>query len=192
MKIATLLLLFVQLTCMAQEKPLVLDERGKLLYYEVLKGQDSSADVLRQRASDFLKSHSKTFKLNAKSTDSLLQASGKFILQKTALVLSRPSGEVSYLFNVETRAGKYRFWLSDFSFIPYQRDRYGNFVPETAIGIPMERKPGKLNAAEWDSYLKALTKETNAFAIAFKDAMKQVETSPAVKQTAPVISTSKW
>lgn len=192
MKIATLLLLFLQLTCMAQEKPLVLDDQGKLLYYEVLKGQDSSADVLRQRAADFLKSHSKTLKLNAKSTDSLLQASGKFILQKTALVLSRPSGEVSYQFNVETRAGKYRFWLSDFSFVPYQRDRYGNFVPETAIGIPMERKSGKLNAAEWDGYLKALTKEVNVFAATFKEAMKQAVASPAVKQTVPVISTTKW
>ncbi|RZK84776.1 MAG: hypothetical protein EOO98_16520, partial [Pedobacter sp.] len=37
-------------------------------------------------------------------------------------------------------------------FIPYQRDRYGNFVASTTVGIPLESNPGKLNAGEWAAY----------------------------------------
>lgn len=176
----------------AQDRPLANDENGKLIYYEVQEVKTVSKDSLMARAEGFLKSV-KTLKVTASKTDSLIQASGKMIINKTALVLSRPSGEVLYRFNAETRDGKYRFWLTDFEFIPYQRDRYGNFVPATSIGTPLERKPGKLNAAEWAGYIKAVTKEANMLAAKFKDAManKAIMQPPVVKAV-PVISTKKW
>ncbi|MDR6785372.1 hypothetical protein ABIE26_004082 [Pedobacter africanus] len=193
MKILPLLVLVLFAgVAIGQDKPLSNDERGKFIYYEVVSLRDVSAEALNTRAAGFLNSATKAFKITAES-DSAIQAGGKMVIHKTALVLSRPSGEVKYNFYAETRDGKYRFWLTDFEFIPYQRDRYGNFVASTNIGTPLERKPGKLNAAEWAGYIKATTREANLLAARFKSAMADSTAANglAVKNT-PVISTQKW
>lgn len=185
-------LLLITVTVFAQDKPLSLDESGKLIFYEVVDLKTVPRDSLRQRLDIFLKAEGKALKVKSKASDSILQAAGKTIIRKTALVLSRPSGEVLYNFYAELRAGKYRFWLTDFNFIPYERDRYGNFIPATSIGVPLERKPGKLNAGEWDAYVKATTKDVNAFAARFKTAMQQSSPLQPVLKAVPVISTKKW
>jgi hypothetical protein len=185
-------LVLVCTACFGQDKPLSNDDRAKLIYYEVVTAKDVTKDSLAARATAFLKKSAKTLKMKSAATDSLFHASGKMIIGKTALVLSRPSGEVLYNFYAEIRDGKYRFWFTDFNFIPYQRDRYGNFVPSTTIGTPLENKPGKLNAAEWAGYIKAVTKEANILAGRFKDAMmNKTPTQPVVKAV-PVSPTQKW
>lgn len=184
-------LLLVCAICLGQDKPLSNDDRGKLIYYEVVIAKDVAKDSLAARAVAFLKRSARSLKLKSAETDSLIHASGKMIINKTALGLSRPSGEVLYNFYAETREGKYRFWLTDFNFIPYQRDRYGNFVPSTIIGTPLENKPGKLNAAEWAGYVKAATREANVLATRFKDAMNKVIVPPVVKEV-PVSPARKW
>lgn len=187
----TILLFFTTLV-FGQEKPLANDDRGKLIYYEVVESKGQAGDILNSRAAAFFKKWAKSLKVRSATTDSLIQASGKMIINKTALVLSRPSGEVLYNFYAETKDGKYRFWLTDFNFIPYQRDRYGNFVPSTTVETPLENKPGKLNAAEWNAYIKATTKEANAIALRFKEAMaNKAVVLPAVK-AAPVNPNKKW
>lgn len=193
MKLSTLvILLFFTTACFAQEKVLSTDDRGKLIYYEVVNIKDVPNDSLKSRVIAFLKKSPKTLKLKSADTDSLMYVTGKLIINKTALVLSRPSGEVLYNFYVETKDDKYRFWLTDFNFIPYQRDRYGNFVPSTTVGTPLETKPGKLNAGEWAGYLKATTSAVNGFAERFKEAMKgRVVVPPAVKMV-PVNPTQNW
>lgn len=193
MKLSTLvLLLFFTTAGFAQEKPLSTDDRGKLIYYEVVDLKDISRDSLNVRAIKFFEKSTKSLKLKSTATDSVMYAAGKLIINKTALVLSRPSGEVLYNFYVETKDGKYRFWLTDFNFIPYQRDRYGNFVPSTTVSTPLENKPGKLNAAEWTGYIKAATKEVNVLAERFKDAMlKKTVVQPVVKAV-PVGPGQKW
>nr|WP_121273861.1 DUF4468 domain-containing protein [Pedobacter schmidteae] len=178
--------------CFGQEKPLATDERGKLICYEVVVAKDIPKDSLTARAVDFLKKSVKTMKPKSATTDSLIHATGKMIINKTALVLSRPSGEVQYHFYAEAKDGKYRFWLTDFVFIPYQRDRYGNFVPATTVGTPLENKPGKLNAAEWNGYVKATTKAVNAFAERFKAAMKDRDVVPPVVKAVPVGPGRQW
>ncbi|WP_316814329.1 DUF4468 domain-containing protein [Pedobacter heparinus] len=184
-------LFFFSLICSAQDS-LPYDERGKLIYYEVVELKDVAKDSLIWRANDFLNKNQKRFKLKSATGDSLLQADGKMIINKTALVLTRPSGEVKYNFYVESKAGKYRFWLTDFVFIPYQRDRYGNFVAATTIGTPLESKPGKLNAAEWKGYISATGKEARILAVQFKEAMLHKKAVQPVTQPVKTISTKKW
>ena len=185
-------LLLICTTSFGQNKPLSNDDRGKLIYYEVVVLKDVAKDSLAARAAAFFKKNARSLKVKSAETDSLIQASGKMIINKTALVLSRPSGEVLYNFYAETRDGKYRFWLTDFNFIPYQRDRYGNFVPSTTVGIPLEKKPGKLNAAEWAGYIKAATNEANILAASFKDAMQNKAIVPPAVKTVPVSPAQKW
>lgn len=153
-----------------EEQELPLDDRGKYIYYEVVSQKGKTAEELIAKAKAYFKSESGP-KITLKVQDSLYTGKGKFILNKTAFVLTRPSGEVRYQLFLDFKDGKYRFWLTDFSFISYQRDRYGNFVPATTVGLPLEQKPGKLNATEWASYVKATAKEAGVFANNFKEAM---------------------
>ena len=193
MKFLTLgLLFFLTTTGFSQDKPLSNDDRGKLIFYEVVESKDVSKGSLNDRVTAFFKKTGKSLKVQSAEADSVTVASGKFVIHKTALVMSRPSGEVLYNFYVETKNGKYRFWLTDFRFIPYQRDRYSNFVPSTTVATPLEHKPGKLNAAEWSGYVKATTREVNAFALRFKDAMLNKHVVLPVEKTVPVVPTQKW
>lgn len=153
-----------------EEQELPLDDRGKYIYYEVVSQKGKTAEELIAKAKAYFKSESGP-KITLKVQDSLYTGKGKLILNKTAFVLTRPFGEVRYQLFLDFKDGKYRFWLTDFSFIPYQRDRYGNFVPATTVGLPLEQKPGKLNATEWASYVKATAKEAGVFANNFKEAM---------------------
>ncbi|MNL78726.1 hypothetical protein D3C87_2051880 [compost metagenome] len=82
--------------------------------------------------------------------------------------------------------------MTDFNFISYQRDRYGNFVPSTTVGIPLETKPGKLNSAEWAGYVKATTKELNVLAERFKEAMMKKVITPAAVVPSAVGPHQKW
>lgn len=149
------------------ESVLPVDERGKFIYYEVVNTK-TSKDSLNIRAVDYLKKQNKELKYKSAQGDTAFVASGKIVINKTLLVVGHPSGEVLFDFQVEIRDGKYRFWLTDFNFIPYQRDRYGNFVASTSIGTPLENNPGKLNAAQWKEYQVQTTKYAKELAVKFK------------------------
>ncbi|WP_316805078.1 DUF4468 domain-containing protein [Pedobacter nototheniae] len=189
-------LLFSILTCTffcvsAQQKQFALDDRGKYIYYEVVDAKNLLKDSLMERAALFFdKLNAKNIKLESK-TDTSIFASGKMVIDKTLLVASHPSGEVNYKFTVEVRNGKYRFWLTDFEFIPYQRDRYGNYVPATPIATPLEKTPGKLNAAAWKDIVNSTYTKTIKLGEEFK---KVLETSlkEKTKKKAETISTKNW
>lgn len=154
----------------AQGENLAVNENGKLIYYEVVKLEGITSDLLRNRLDAYLKKQ-KTLKVKSAVGDSAILANGKFVINKTLLVMSHPSGEVLYSFNAEVKEGKYRFWLSDFGFVPYQRDRYGNFVATTAKGTPLEENPGKLNEGQWKEYRTQTAKYVQDFAAKLKQYM---------------------
>ncbi|WP_316793805.1 DUF4468 domain-containing protein [Pedobacter frigoris] len=185
-------LLMISLLSLGQERPLSYDERGKLIHYEVVEQIGVSKADLSARADRFFKQRAKQIKLKSGSKDTVIQADGKIVINKTALVLNRPSGEVKYNFNVECRDGKYRFWLTDFVFIPYQRDRYGNFVAATTVGTPLENEPGKLNAAEWKGYINNTGKEAGILAAQFKESMANKQEIKPAGKSREIISTKKW
>ncbi|RZK80007.1 MAG: DUF4468 domain-containing protein [Pedobacter sp.] len=179
--------------CVAQDKPLSLDERGKLIYYEVVEVKTTPKDSLFSRAAAFVNRENKKLKLISASADTALEASGKMMISKNALGMSRPSGEVSYNFYAQIKQGKYRFWLTDFVFVPYMRDRYGNFVPSTPKGNSLDSDPGKLSAGDWASYKKMTARESKVLADQFKEALATSisKDSPAAKPK-NTISTKEW
>ena len=177
---------FAQSSKVTEEMPR--DERGKYIHYEIVE-KNIPADSLKERALGFLTLKKLKSIQPAKEE---IRATGKFIVTKTALMLGHPSGELLYNFTFEVKEGKYRFWLTDFLFIPYKRDRYGNFVASTPKGTPLENNPGKLNAGEWASYIDAADKQSNVLAAEFKDylaAVQKIKTSNPKKK---VISTKSW
>lgn len=179
-------------TCFAQT-PFATDERGKYIYYEVVELTGVKKDSLINRAAYFFKNlDKKDVQILGSASDSVINARGKFVISRTSAMLSHPSGEMSYNFVAEIKNGKYRYWLTDFRFTPYQRDRYGNFVPVTGVSTPLEKSPGKLNAAVWKDYMKDAAEDAKEFGAKFKE---QMATSAPVKPTersvAP-ISGGKW
>lgn len=83
-------------------------------------------------------------------------------------MLAHPTGEISYRLQAEVKDEKYRFWFTDFNFIPYKKDRYGNFVPSTSFGVPLENTPSKQEQELWNEYKQLLVKHLNEVAAKIK------------------------
>jgi Domain of unknown function (DUF4468) with TBP-like fold len=185
------ILAFFSVKLSAQQKQFSKNDNGKFIYYQVVDSQLVSKDSLLQRARSFVNLVYKKSMKPESITDSSVLAKGTMVIDKTILVAGHPSGEVSYNFVFEVRQNKYRFWLTDMLFIPYQRDRYGNFVPATTIGVPLERTPGKLGAGAWKDILSSTYNKVEKFGNEFK---KYLATSSVekTKKKAETISTKKW
>lgn len=176
----------------AQQKQFSKDDSGKFIYYQVVDSQAVAKDTLLQRAKTFVNVlYKKTMKQESVS-DSSISAKGTMVIDKTILVAGHPSGEISYQFVCEVRNGKYRFWLTDLQFIPYQRDRYGNFVATTQIGTPLERTPGKLSAGAWKDILNSTYTKVDKFGAEFKKFMATRRVAAPAKKKPETISTKKW
>jgi len=190
----SILILFLSLSFLrgsAQQKQFSVDENGRYIYYEVVDSIVTSKDSLMRRAR-FVAAKQKINFSKTTYTDSSMLASGKLILDKTMLVLGHPSGEVTYNFVSEFKNGKYRFWLTNLKYIPYQRDRYGNYVASTKIGTPLENSPDRLTAGSWKDVVESAYLKAAAFSTEFK---KTLATPVALKSNPkkPVqISTKKW
>jgi len=186
-----IILAFFSIQVSAQQKQFSKDDHGKFIYYKVVDSQMLSKDTLLQRAKAFVNLAYKKSMLQESITDSSILAKGTMVIDKTILVAGHPSGEVSYHFVFEARNGKYRFWLTDLLFIPYQRDRYGNFVATTKIGVPLERTPGKLNAGAWKDILNSTYSKIEKFGDDFKKYLANNRVEKA-KKKAESISTKTW
>ncbi|MEJ7560497.1 MAG: hypothetical protein WKF66_19465 [Pedobacter sp.] len=189
---SSLIFLVITSPCLAQDKPLPYDERGKLIYYEVVEPTKTPKDSLLTRAKAFLDADAKRYDILKIVGDTLIEAKGKMLLSKNALGMARPVGAVNYNFYAEVRAGKYRFWLTDFIFIPYMRDRYGNFIPSTTIGVPLEREQGKLRASEWLGYQKITAREAKIIGDQFKLTLATKIYTPEAPKPKNTVSTKNW
>ena len=184
-----LFFLLITLKISAQQKQFSADDNGKFIYYEVVE-KAAGKDSLMLRAKAFVQSYNKTLK-KQNSTDSSITAKGVMVIDKTILVASHPSGEVSFTLNFEARDKKYRFWLTDFEYIPYGRDRYSNYVPTTKIATPLEKTPGKLSAGEWTDIVEAAYSKTVSFAERLKKELSSYQTEKR-QIKGETISTKKW
>ncbi|WP_343534161.1 DUF4468 domain-containing protein [Pedobacter sp.] len=144
------------------------DETGKYTYYEVVN-TTVSQDTLSVRLLSFIQKQKKELRPATVGNTKELVANGKLIIRKSMAMLSHPSGEIAYRLYFEANNGKYRFWLSNFEFFPYQKDRYGNFVPSTMVGIPLETEPKKWNVDQWEDYRLQTSKYATEFAARLKD-----------------------
>jgi hypothetical protein len=173
----------------AQKSLLSVDENNKYIYYQVVDMPGISADSLHKNAVLFMKELYPKMK-SAQLTQTGASVKDKF-LTYTQLV-KHENGEMAYNLNVECKDGKYRYWLTDFVFTPYEKDRYGVFVPVKGIEIPIEKASSKVNKKDLDDYFD----QTGAFCKQTGDKLKKymAEGRPQPKVDKPVkkIVTDKW
>jgi hypothetical protein len=188
---------FLFLTCLiaarvanAQKSLLSLDEHNKYIYYQVVDIPGTSADSLDKNARSFLKDFFP--KIKPKHSDNgAIDIEDKF-LTYTSLV-KHENGEMAYTLTIECKEGKYRYWLTDFIFTPYEKNRYGVFVPVNGIEIPIENASSKLTQKEVDGYFD----QTGAFCKQFGEKLKKYMAEDHVakkpdQQPVKKIVTDKW
>jgi hypothetical protein len=176
----------------AQKSLLTQDENNKYIYYQVIDQPGAAKDSLATKVSAFLR---EAFKKNkpVQAGDSLFTVKDKFLTYSALTFAKHESGEIDFVLNIECKDNKYRFWLTGFVFRPYQKDRYGMFVPVNGIEIPLEKASSKLDKKELEGYLNqtgAYCKQTGDDLKAFM--IQNHQSSP--KNTSPVktVVTKKW
>ncbi|MDB5131395.1 MAG: hypothetical protein JWR02_1144 [Mucilaginibacter sp.] len=183
--------LFFAKVSLAQKELLSFDENNRYIYYQVADAPGLREDTLLARVSYFLKPEYSKIKLNRTANPNLLNGSGKFLVYGGGGLLKHEHGEIGYSLNIECKDQKYRYWLTGFVFTPYQRDRYGNFVPEPGKEIPLEAISNKLGKKDADSYLD----ETGTFCKQLGDRLKLFMTktfAPKKAEVAKRTVTDKW
>ncbi len=186
-----LIISFFSITLFAQQKQFATDDNGKFIYYKVVDSQKVSKAMIIQRAKNFIAAQKKAIK-TVTATDSSISAKGTLIIDKTILVVGHPSGEVTYHLTIEARNEKYRFWLTDFEFIPYQRDRYGNFVAVTTIGTPLEKKVDKLTTGQWKDIQATAYAKVEKFGESLKAYLAKDDSVKKQNKPVETISTKTW
>lgn len=179
-------------TCFAQtEKSLSLDEQGKYIFYEVIETPSVSKDSLINRTQNFFKTLKHKNVILKSSIDSLFKAEGKFIIHKGSSMFGHPAAEVLFNFVAEIKEGKYRYWLTDFKIVAYQRDRYANFVPASTIYRNLEDSPGKIDSQDWKGKITNTANQAYKFGENFKKHLARAHNTPVLKKSKS-ISKQAW
>ncbi len=148
-----LLLLIICKASFAQKDALALDEHSKYIYFQLNDQPGLTADTLYKRCLNFLKSHYKNtdFKGGVTSAEPTV-IKGKLIVYSNTTLAKHESGEVDFTLTMEFKDAKYRFWLTDFIIVPYQKDRYNIYKAIPGVSYPLEKGAEKLEKGELNNY----------------------------------------
>lgn len=136
----------------AQKNLLALNEQNKYIYYQVVERPGVLRDSLSGDAVAFIKEYYP--KITSRiSTDTSIMLKDKFLTYSVLAFAKHESGEIRFTLTIEYRNFKYRFWLTDFVFVPYERNRYGVYVPVNGIELPLEKASSKIDKKELEGYL---------------------------------------
>jgi hypothetical protein len=135
----------------AQKDVLAMDEHNKYIYYQVVDQPGAGVDSLQTKVSGFIKEAYPKIKLKKGDTDVIVK--DKFLTYNVLAFAKHESGEMRYNLTIECKNNKYRYWFTDFLFVPYKKDRYGVFVPDNGIEIPLEKASARFDKKELEGYL---------------------------------------
>ncbi|HEX8019734.1 DUF4468 domain-containing protein [Mucilaginibacter sp.] len=150
------LLVFFAKNVFAQKDSLSFDEHDKYIYYKLVDQPGVNADTLYNRGLYFLTAAypKKTLGLSKSDKENhSLTGVGSYMISKKALVGNSEGGEMHYTLTIEVKDLKYRYWLTDFVYQPYQRNRYGSSEPVAGGEIPLEKASAKLSKSDFSNYL---------------------------------------
>ena len=186
--LAAVFILFAKYT-FAQQELLSFDEHNKYIFYKVIDLPGINEDSLHSRTERFLKTVSPKLKLKAEPGKSGITCEGKLLTHGGLSLAKHENGEVAYQLNIEFKDQKYRFWLTDFVYTSYARDRYGNFVPQVGKEVPLEEAASKLEKKELNGCLN----ETGFFCKQFDERLKvYLINAPKKEETVKKVVVDKW
>jgi hypothetical protein len=179
----------------AQKDSLAVDEHGKYIYYKVVNSGTNTADVLYARASAFFKTayDKNTLKLIKEGAKAMaLIAEGNIMVSKSGSIAKHNDGRVVCKLTVEIKDSKYRYWLTDFVYTPYERDRYNNYVPKAGVDITLEKADNLIEKKDLDHYLDECAKFSKRVGAKLQQAMAAIPVAKKDTVAKKVISINKW
>lgn len=192
--IALVCILFVK-TAAAQKDSLSFDENDKYIYYQTVSQPGLSTDSLYNRGLYFMKTaypKSKLSLVTADKTQGVLTGKGSFLVSKKAFIATHEDGAINFTVRIEVKDSKYRYWFTDFVYVPYQRNRYNVYEPIPGITIPMEQAKGKIDKADFNEYLNRILLNSKQAGTALKAYMLKTSALPKEGQKIKKISTKEW
>jgi len=108
------------------------------------------------------------------SADSLnnVKATCGFWAYKSKLLKSI-EGRIFFNFLVEIKENKYRYFINDFHFMPYSRDRYSRYKADKSA-VQSLSEPNQSRKKAWKGYQEEAKTSANELAEALKTAMKEI------------------
>lgn len=194
MKKLSIILIFLCLSKLlhAQKELITLDEHNKYIYYQIQEQPNVSADSLYVRSLKYLEKFypKKSFKsLGSASTQVLIN--DKMMAYTATSMAKHEAGEISYILTVEFKDAKFRYWLTDFIFKPYQKNRYSIYEPVPGVSYTLENMPAKIDKIEMNNYLDQLGKYCKQLGLDFKKyTTTPVKAEPKPKASKVVVP--KW
>lgn len=195
----TLLLIFCVLiksiTASAQSDSLAMDENNKYIYYQVVTQANTPADSLYKRALVFVKKAYPAAKLKFKDEDkagATINATGGVLVKKKSMIAMHEDASIDFKLVIEVKDNRYRFWFTDFKLVPYQRDRFANFVPVLGKDEPLETGLPKLNKKDADGYTSILLASLKSMGNKLKAYMQDVQAEPKKEIKKTTIKTREW
>jgi hypothetical protein len=174
----------------AQKELVTLDEHNKYIFYQLVDMPGITADTLYSRTLIGVKTN-KLYKssnvINVANTSITLKS--KTMLYTSMAVAKHESGELNYTLVMEFKDNKYRYWLTDFVFMPYERTRYGVYAKIPGVSYTLEEAKTKVDTKIFDTYLEQIAK----FGKETGENMNIYTTTPQKKVTQPAkTDTRKW
>jgi len=100
---------------------------GKLLFTEVITEEGKSQSGLYKLAQDVYSEIPKR-KKELEDENFSLSIEQKLTLHEKGILSRIPYADIQFDMKLEFKNGRYRYLLSDFEFLPYERNRYGKYV----------------------------------------------------------------
>lgn len=138
---------------LAQKEQLTTDERDKYIYYQVADMPGLIADTLYNRCMAGLKQYynGTGFKPVGAGTASIT-ITPVLVVYSNKSMAKHEDGEIAYTLHMEFKNDKYRYWLTDFIFKPYQRNRYSEYEKVPGVEIPLEKVKAKYDDKTLSNY----------------------------------------
>lgn len=186
-------LLLVAYVGKAQEVLLPRDQTGHIVFYEVVKADSFTQEELLENAQQFARKTLGKKKIKPEQTDttSSIQVEGSSFKVYKKVITNRVDGLIHYNFKLEAKDGKYRYFFSDFEFQPFERNRYGKFVPVSGKYKPLE-EDFKGNKKEWEDHKESVAATVSSLIVELKIAMQSRPETISRKEEKKKIKTESW
>lgn len=166
----------------ARAQALPLDERGHVLFYEVVAADSLRAGALYAHAKAWL--HRRGYALaRADSAAGQLVATNGFGVYDRGYLTKKMHGKVHYQLTLDVKNGRYRLQFSDFAFAYYQEDRTYHLVP-TGKTKPLEDPSAPGWQKLWESHRQDAALAVASLSDKLKTAMLAVPKAPVLAQRA--------
>jgi len=132
-----------------------------------------------------------TFKKPKSTRDTtawIIKATGSFLVHNIGSLKKHPDGVVEFECTIEIKESRYRYTITNYTFIPYARDRYAQFEPQKGKSTPLESESATMNKANWNGYVKTAHSKSTALI----DQLAQAVMTPDIQTPKKVKRSDSW